>query len=52
MEHRYVGGGARKYKRFDVAHAYFIIKLLVERQKTFYSVSSGNNWCSFFAKIF
>ena len=33
-------------------HMHITIKLQVEHNKTFYSVNSGNNWCSFFAKIY
>jgi hypothetical protein len=39
----------------DVEHestCIITIKLHVERNKRFYSVSSGNNLCSFFAKIY
>jgi len=33
-------------------HMHHHYKMHVERNKTFYSVSSGNNCCSFFAKIY
>ena len=33
-------------------HMHITIKLHVEHNKIFYSVNSGNNWCSFFAKTY
>jgi len=49
--HRSAAGWARKYEWFDLAHGINSIKLLVERLKAFYSVSSSSNSCSISAKI-